>query len=438
MPIMIMGAGGGDKVNGVIKEYAVNTGESIAKGDFVSIVSSGSVSVSSPSTLVSGALTGDNTLTINISDNKFLIIYNKNDNKLYAKVVNYTTAFDNNTETNIFNGRGDGLYAVKMSNGDIVLSFIYNYNQCYMCRLHINGNYVEIAITPTLILNESASWFLFTLLSDTLAVASKYYQSSYSLKRAVVISISESTISILNNSTGPISLYADGGFVYKINETKCALVIGEVYNYYNRVYTITTNGSSNPTFSITGDSYPQNKNAELSYYNGLQINEKTAVLVGTSNIYNTKLFLSFVDNIKDNNEVVMSYPTKINDDAIYTGYTNRISPLALMDNNLLLISYKLSSNNYGRLCVFDLKDNGIFDAITFNDTITHRFSVARLNSTKGVVFYNKYVDGSTQSGDVRIVTLPTTYVKPYDGTGILGIAKSGGSAGETIKVFIPE
>ena len=69
--------------------------------------------MSSPSTLVSGALTGENTLTINISDNKFLIIYNKNDNKLYAKVVNYTTAFDNNAETNIFNGLCTCLHAEK-------------------------------------------------------------------------------------------------------------------------------------------------------------------------------------------------------------------------------------------------------------------------------------------------------------------------------------
>ena len=62
-----------------------------------------------------------------------------------------------------------------------------------------------------------------------------------------------------------------------------------------------------------------------------------------------------------------------------------------------------------------------------------RFSVARLNSTQGIVFYHNV----SQNGDVRIVTLPTTYVKAYDGTGILGIAKSSGSAGDTIKVYVP-
>lgn len=420
----------GSKINGTIKEYAVNTGESIAKGDFVSIVSSGSVSVSSPSTLVSGALTGENTLTINISDNKFLIIYNKNDSKLYAKVVNYTTAFDNNTETNIFNGLGTSLHAEKMSNGDIILSFVYN-NNCYMCKLHINGNLVEVSIVPTAILTEYSNYFLFALLTDSLAVATKINTGARFLKRAVVVSISESSISVLNSVNDITNIYADGDYIFKIDDTNACLVIGETYNRYNRAYAITPNGSSNPTIITTGD---QNKDYQMSYFNGCRLNNKSSVIVGSSQ-RGAYLYISFV-SILDNNEVGVSFPMKLNNDSLYTSgaTTVSITSVSLMDNDLLLISYKLSSNNYGRLCVVDLKNNGVFDAITFNNANTDRFSVARLNSTQGIVFYH---NTSTANGEVRIVTLPTTYVKPYDGTGILGVAKSGGSAGETIKVYVP-
>lgn len=421
----------GSKINGVIKEYVVNTGESIAKGDFVSIVSSGSVSVSSPSTLVSGALMGDNTITINISDNKFLIIYNKNDSKLYAKVVNYTTTFDNNAETNIFNGVGTSLHAEKMSNGDIVLSFVYNF-RCYMCKLHINGNSVEVSIVATTILSENASYFSFALLTDTLAVATRYYESGTSLRRAVIVSISESSISILNNSTGDASLTASGDYIFKIDDTNACLVIGELVNYYNGTYAITPNGSSSPTIIETA---PQNKNNQMSYFNGCRLNNKSAVIVGKSQRGNY-LYMSFISALS-NNEVGISFPMKLNNDILLLGPSVSITSVSLMNNDLLLIGYGqyINGSDYGRLCVFDLKNNGIFNAITFNNTNTAKFSVARLNSTQGIVFYH---NKSTANGDVRIVTLPTTYVKAYDGTGILGIAKTGGSAGDTIKVFMPE
>lgn len=426
------------KINGTIKEYVVNTGNTIAKGDFVSIVSSGSISVSSPSTLVSGALTGENTLTINISDNKFLIIYNKNDSKLYAKVVNYTTTFDNNAETNIFNGLCTSLHAEKMSNGDIILSFITNVNNCRMCKLHINGNSVEVSIVATTILNETASYFSFALLTDTLAVATKYYASGHLLRRAVIVSISESSISILNNATDNISyLYPDGNYIFKIDDTKACLVIGERVNYYNGAYTITPNGSSNPTIieTVYQNRYIQSSQQHLSVFNGCRLNNKYVAIVVGSSARGPYPYMSFICELT-NNEVGISFPMKLNDDSLaVSGLTTvSITSISLMDNDLLLIGYKHSSNSYGRLCVFDLKNNGIFDAITFNDTNTDKFSVARLNSTQGIVFYH---NAFTANGDVRIVTLPTTYVKAYDGTGILGIAKSGGSAGETIKVYVP-
>lgn len=421
----------GSKINGTVKEYVVNTGETIAKGDFVSIVSSGSLSVSSPSTLVSGALTGDNSLTINISDNKFLIIYNKNDNKLYAKVVNYTTAFDNNTETNIFNGLCTSLHAEKMSNGDIILSFVDSSNHyCYMCKLHINGNSVEVSITATTILTEYADYFLFALLTDSLAVATKI-NTAGPCKIAVVVSISESSISVLNDSTSR-SAYVNSVYIFKTDDTKACLVIGETNNSNNTTYAITTNGSSNPTLIITGS---QNKDNKMSVFNGCRLNNKSAVIVGSSQRSSSYLYMSFI-SILSNNEVGVSFPQKLNNDSLaVSGLTTvSITSISLMDNDLLLIGYKQTSGNYGRLCVVDLKNNGVFDAITFNNANTDRFSVARLNSTEGIVFYH---NTSTANGEVRIVTLPTTYVKPYDGTGILGVAKSGGSVGETIKVYVP-
>ncbi len=415
----------GDKVNGIIKEYVVNTGENIAKGDFVSLLTT---LPTSGSVVNTGAGTVDDayeqwSIALALSDSKFVIIYPSGSTSgLYCKIGNVsgtTITYTNPTyiETN---AKCSHITGCVVDTNKIYLCFNRN-SQLYNIVLTINAN--DTISVGTLALMENFNLYnpRISLIETNKALicwangASKFFS---------VVTISGTTMShstLVSFSSSTNSTLFEFDLCYLDTNKFIILYKGSSNYLYGRIITI-----SGTTVTINTEYLINNSYTEF-YPTGITTSQTTLFAIYTININGG--FLRYKKITVSGTTI--SSDTETNLSTEFQTVTPRV--IRLSDSQC----YAYTQNSTARKgAVIDIGENTLaLNKVASGSGGIYYPYYCKLSSEKLARIYN--VSVSYTSSATSIVSIPSDKIKSYDTT-IAGVAKTGGTAGETIKVFMPE
>lgn len=420
---------GAAQVNGDVKNLAVKTGNTISIGDFVSVEYGPS---SSYLTSGAAALDTQNRQVFNISDDKLIFFYSN-----YAEVYNTNNGIVLETK---FVGTWTSLYGspsyavckisnnkfaiisslsmIKYSDSGVKIDFItFNFEEKSFeveTKSYVNSNvsYISDYINSVQYLNGkiivasgqySTSKFRWLLLFDVESTTVDYFQTSY--KGSGIISI----------------VIADGGDFYLFCGSNEATIQIEKYN-------ISTTTLLKGTFTFS-----DNSNRFYSTYCCYLGNNMFAI---ASIIY--------IDIISINDGTV----TILNSFKINTNY---IASYFVYSGNLIVFEVSSTSNIVLWYHVIPIKniesytlDSGFkFDLVSIVGYYTYWYINFNIVTNGFVLLSMKY--NTSNLANAILCVLKDGIIAGYDSESFvtsyngkaLGFAKTGGSAGQTIEVYVP-
>lgn len=417
----------GDKINGAIKDYVVKTGETIAKGDFVSeqITTSTGTSVYASSSTHYSETHG---YSIAISSTKFVAFYY--DSGAYKACIGTISGSTITLDTtNAITIETSGVYYFSACLVDTRKIFIcYGYN---------NASGVSRIITiddtfSTLTKGDAYEFF---------ASYSTYNHCSYINNNKIIIGFYQSTVSrlIVGTISGTTITYGtavSAGATFNVKLNKNFYVLGTdkllfLYRtsqpaYYARVITLDGN-----TITLQTALSIATSPSSAFYICGLQQNNNVVFGIYKSStdgyMYYKKLTIS-------DNTVSSGSEIKLSD-------TN--DPILDLDSyqiNLFkgLVFYTFSpSPSYLKIKTINIYNNGL----VITSTSTTDFSVynnAIFTLMSNYIFVFNYDTATSSATTYFKVFNVQDVVLGFNLSNLIGVAKTGGNAGDTIKVYVPE
>ncbi len=450
----ILGGGGGAVVNGQIKDFIVADGNNISVGDFVTMISGPASYYETPSNINIGQ---NYKVVFKISDSKCVIFYDKNimildlsNGVVLDQIISGTFQsvsigniyqIDNTHFAILYNGSiSNSIYSFK---ADILTLDVEN-NECSFvtktCSVDVSSlSYVSFVINEDLAYVFNGVLFIQTMYY-------KYSSGSYFYEYAIAW----------------FDLNSDKSGLYKFENPGNYMPYDNKNIYYcwshdenNNIYIFYQSSSSSGYTSIE-----VNKLSFSLEDESLQVIGKYKMDTGRPHFFNFRSLLSYVGN----NNFALSCRQGIE--------------IIKVDNGITLLNYIQDVNNmfdipsisvYGNyLLIFQIDSarrigyQGVIsldDLLTIEDFQTQNFTIGVLSgSSKGYVnsyfdllsFDNKFLLFGVSPSSSKIVRViecklenenivgmdSENYVTSYNGKA-LGFAKTGGNAGDTIKVYVP-
>lgn len=449
----ILGGGGGAVVNGQIKDFIVADGNNISVGDFVTMISGPASYYETPSNI---NIEQYYKVVFKISDSKCAIFYDKN------------------------------IMILDLSNG-IVLDKIISGN----FQSVSSGNIYQIDNTHFAILyGGSTSNSIYSFKADILTLDVENNECSFVTKTC---SVDVSSLSYVNfNINGDVayvfngvlfiqtmySKYSSGSYIYEY-----AIAWFDLNSDKSDLYKFEDPGNYMPYSNNPSEfcwSHDENDNIYIFYQNSssssslievnklslslenesLQVIGKYQMNTGHIHKYNFRNLLSYIGNnnfaLSCNNGIEI---IKVDNGITLLNYIQDVNnmfdiPSISVYGNYLLIFQIDSARKIGYQGVISLDD-----LLTIEDFQTQNFTIGVLSgSSKGYVnsyfdllsFDNKFLLFGVSPSSSKIVRViecklenenivgmdSENYVTSYNGKA-LGFAKTGGNAGDTIKVYVP-
>lgn len=426
---------GGGEVNGYIKKFKVQFGERINSGDFVEFVND---IVQTELSTTSGIINNFDNI-INLSDNKFFIAYNSGE-KLAGLIVELngdeatiTTQILNN---NSYSSRNYLPVSALVDDNKIFIAHCYSYDYyIYGTLIEINGTEMNVLETKSLTNSREVD----TEMSITVLETNKVF-----LVRGVgrqvkgqTITTDNSTITVTKSSTilsEDYSGYENKPFVCKLEDEK-VLLVNRYHNYHTskskqlgiHILDTTTLIVENSTFS-----------EPIPYNIGCLIQLTNNKIFAPYKYDDTGRLKSIIINIDDKN-----ISTKIIDlgqqyckYSINSGYGP--TGIALNKNTISLVYTRMVSETLNSTTIeLDDDDNLVLTITTEIDNTSHSAYYRPM-----VTYFNNkllylHVKQAVNNGYYFYATIyKGLNVKPKD-ININGVAKTSGSNGEEIEVYIP-
>lgn len=417
----------GDKINGVIKEYVAKTDNTITKGDFVSqdVFTAYGGSAISPDDF-QPTTNFLRPVVVGIDATRFVIIYYVASQYISARVGvvdNATITYQ--TAISIDNLVCSYISADKIDDNKILVMFCENNTTSKCVILTINGdNTITIGTLSTFKSARTRDNKLKTIGTNKI-IMHYFYLSETWISTYLVATISGDTITYGTEASGNISTsdtaYNDIDFgVLETDKILC-------------VYSNSSNQGDGVILSISGTTITVNTVYNLTtndiYYTNIIIKDSsTAYLIyinstATSRVKYVKITIS---------GTTISYGTETN---LYTNDTGtEVYAIKYTDNRFGVNSCGGASRYYWQIEL--LSDSlDISSPITVSGVIYQQTMSILLEGT----IIKSYINSSGPFNQYAQILRASTYklINYNSNFNILGVAKTGGTAGDTIKVYVP-
>ena len=432
---------GGSSLDKVVEEYIVNTGNTISAGTFVDYVANNVVGDrSTVRATTANFLTG--IVAIKLSDNKVLLYYPVASPGPIFRVLN----FNNNTitygqEYSINLGADDSRVLLTRITSDKVFAMgtksSGSFKVGFVRILTINGDVVSTVGSDYIFTGTSNSSFtnnqpfehFNTLQLDSTRFLLLYRRTNNNISAGIIINIAsnntitqgpETNLGFVNQET-PIGVLIDAN--------KVAIF----WKYQGSVATISGTTISNNTARVTVTP-STNTFIRAALYLG---NNKIIVLTSINNQSGVQFFV--ITNTND----VLSFPTAATERLESTTFGNQSVYYAfasLLNSSTILFCYNVG-NSPGSVrltgAILQIKNNVPFYIVApFEFSTVARssssFSCLSYINNKGVAIYYEETNNNiyAKNLDYQIKAINPT------GGSVFGLAKTGGTAGQTIEVYV--
>ena len=476
------------KINGVIKEYVVNTGETIAKGDFVSYINSKSVDTLNDQENIDSVDTSSriNACKLNNDNTKFLITYYYSSN-MYAVVVDFSSGSATiGTPVLIYSGMRQFFQPEYIEDDKVVVAYHGVSSYGYVQVWTISGTTIDTSATSYVF--ETLSMYYTNRIgikrvNSTKIVLGYLCDQNKSLK-ACIVNISGTILSpqtatilsgepssyynsvnynvamdlVLNNTVGVIvwSYYNSGGYIqgsiFGINGN----VIDNLGNVGGATGSIIHGASSSSSinkFIFDGLSIDNNNMLIVwssPYFSGVGVNMYCAVLSFKDNFY-TEFTGAYGDGYKLwqqlNNtatSLVGDNYLLFNESSISGGYFHSIS-VAKINNQKVALTYNgayITTSGFKARALdvkgFNITCGDYVRNATYNYSDQNQYNqLLKFKNNQAISFSSCY-NASTNFLGYNIIDFDLDKAESFsENKMLLGVAKTGGNAGDTIKVYVP-
>ena len=410
--------GGGLDINGAINEYVVNAGANVNAGDFVEFIQ-GIVN--------QGTFNNGNTNYISavaLSNSQVLVAYRDGGNSNYGTAIVLTingTAISAGTETVFNRGNTNYISAVALSNSKVLIAYSDSSNSNYGTAvvLTINGTAISVG-NKTVFNNGNTGASSAVALSDSQVLVAYTDNGNSSYGTAAVLTISGTAISV-GNKTVFNNGVAYSIFAVALNNSQVLAAYRDGSNsFYGTAVVLTINGTA---ISVGNKTVFNNGNTGAS--SAVALSDSQVLVAYTDNgnsNYGTAIVLTI-------NGTAISAGTET---VFNRGNTNYISAVAL-SNSQVLVAYRDGGNsNYGTAIVLTINGTAISAGTetVFNRGNTNYISVAVVNENNVLITYGNIGDVLGDYALIGAVIQPATTRDNY-----VGVAKTGGTAGQTVEVY---
>ena len=416
-------------INGIIKQYKVQANKTVNAGDFVEFVKA--VSWGS-GTFNSGSSNYIHASKLN--DSSALVVYQDVSNSNYGKAIVLSisdsgisigaeTAF-NSAATSFI-----GLCVLSDTKALVVFRDEGNSNQGTAVVLTISGTAITVG-TKYVYDSGVAGMNFVTALNDSKAIVFYIDYSDSNKSKAIVLSINETTI------TKGSETVIDSGKSYSyypsavaLNDSQVLLTYASKSNSeYGTAVVLTISGTS-----ISIGTKTVFKSATTHYCSTVLLNTNKVLVTYLAGGNGTAQILTV-----SGNSITVEAETVFN-----SGISYYISTTALSDTKALVTYQDYNNSKYGTAIVLSVNGTTVTagEKLVFNKATTTYSCPAVLSSSSAVVFANSggykglSIDGTTITLNSEVKS--EILVRASEGV-INGVAKTGGSSGETVEVYVKE
>lgn len=423
----------GSKINGIIEEYIVQAGENISAGDFVEFVST-NLTASVKTTVESS---GNSVKLVLLSSTKVLAITRDyySPGYTFARVLTISgSTITAGNKTAIVNEACSEFEAIALGETKVIIAYARSAENSYYGAsriLTISGDTISSGAVVIFKAARLVSTSIIKI-SET-SVFVNYCDNADSNKiKAQILTISgtsitpgaEQTISNANAGDNSAALLSSNKVLLNY-----LMYINSYWYGYAVVLTI-----SGTTISI-GTTNVYDSTGKILKVDNLLISD-SLVLVGAQIGDNSGYTYSYVFTLNVSGSTITKGPQKITGNA----YTWESLSLCLLSPTVAIMSYgDYSSGGYlknSRACVISLDGNGISavgNELVYDTTgIINGISIIPISKSKALVMYS---NSDLHTADSRFLTIDNFVKKSLSRRNIHGIAKTRGSAGETVKAF---
>lgn len=421
------------EINGIVQTYKVAAGESISAGDFVSWLN-GKAEVGTDKQLSSTANTIKRISAVSLNENKVFIAYGYGSAAyLYGVVCTFNgDTITVGTETQLSNSTntGDVLSAVKLAEDKVFIAHRYDAYTLYAMVCTINGTTITKGTdTPLNTTSNVAMNIKVASLSNSKVFVTYAYNSSDYILYGVVCTISGTTISVGANTQLSSILYTGRIMdVVVLDDSRVFIAhsYGNNYYLYGMVCTI-TNTTIKAGTDTALDSSANNTGSKIS---AVLLSKDKVFIAHSSTNYYLHGVVCTIDGttMTTGKNIMLSTVT----------YSGAEISVAVLDEKRVFIAHSSDNTNRylnGLVCSIDGTTISVDAHTELNTTLIYSGTyINALTITKDKLFV-------VHSGDSNYklygMVVPISYGVTSLSDKIFGVAKTGGSEGKEIQVYVP-
>ena len=410
------GGGGGAKINEAFQSFVVASGQTITAGTFVNYLQ-GTLSLSGSASLFNDGTTSKIS-TVALSIDKIAVIYKDFGNSGRGTAIIGTINGSIITWGNEYifdNTEIDDTSVTSLGNNKIVVFYKAqsNSNRGTVIIGSVDGTVITWG-SPSIVKTDATNYpSIITLDSDKVAVV---YHSSLGYGRI-------GTISGTNISWGTEAVYTFGGSNYNVvvSLTSSKIVVG-----------YSDSGNSNKGTVVVGTI----SGTSISWGSKINYTPSFAFFTQIVSLDENKIMVAFQDG-SGRAAIGTVDGTNVFFGSSYTfnpASTSEIYLEALTPDSVVVIYTDGGNANYGTASLGKINGTIISwgSEIVYNSATTYNMKFTSLGVDKIAVFYQN--GSNSNKGTVKIGTIPISIINTSD-LKVFGLAKTGGTAGQTIEVY---
>ena len=438
--VNVASSGGDLTINGVIEQYKVNAGATVNAGDFVEFVEKVGWGSGEFNTGTSNYISA-----CKLSDTKVLVAYIDGGNSSYGTAVVLSLengAVTVGTEFVFYSSAITNLCAIVLTDTSVLVGYSDSSTSSYVNILNINGLEITKGTQATLYSGENDIVSL-AKLSDTKAIgifSYDYWANSYTAyyyTYVKVIEINNGNLTVSNSTLIYNSLSNNRQFyAIPLNENKVLIANSNT----QKVQIITIEGTTvtTGTEQVITDFWAPTSNGC-----GIKLTQNRVMLfVG--------LYSSYVGQESRSNMFLLGIEggviTVLDKGKFADEYMQYVSATALSETKVL-VTFSSYTEKTTQAIVLTLNNDiiSIGEQMTMYNSQSDYISLVTLSNASALVFYNSStgqykslnIDGTTitesSAGEAETFVQPATS-RLYN----VGVAKTGGTEGETVEVYCVE
>lgn len=421
----------GSKINGIIEEYIVQAGENISAGDFVEFVST-NLTASVKTTVESS---GNSVKLVLLSSTKVLAITRDyySPGYTFARVLTISgSTITAGNKTAIVSESCSEFEAIALGETKVIIAYARSAENSYYGAsriLTISGDTISSGAVVIFKAARPISTSIIKISETSIFVNYCDYSDSNKMK-AQILTISGTTITLGAEQTISNANAGDNS-VALLSSNKVLLNYLMYINsyWYGYAVVLTISGT---TISVGTTNVYDSTGKLLRVDN--QLITDSLVLVGAQIGDNSGYTYPYVFTLNVSGSNITKGPQKITGNT----YTWNSLTLRLLSPTVAIMAYGDYSSGMknGRVCIISVDGSGISsvsnELIYDNTGIIDGISIVPLSSSKALVMYS---NSDLHTADSRFLTIDNFVKKSLSRRNIHGIAKTRGSAGETVKAF---